>query len=503
MLVTDLFSLFLERHVGAVHLLLLPIMSLTLAMCSGSSGSTGNGQETMQPGASQLVQVAYLKASNTETGDWFGTWVAMSGETLVVGARTEDSAATGIGGNQADNSAETSGAAYVFIRTGGIWNQLAYLKASNTHAGDGFGLWVDVEGDTVAVGAPFQDGGGAVYVFTRTGGVWSQQAFMKASNPTPNDGFGSSVALSGDTLVVGARFEDSSAQSIDGNQADISARNSGAAYVFTRTGQVWSQQAYIKASNSEAGDRFGYSVDVSGNTLVVSAPSEDSAATGINGNLGDNSAPDSGAAYVFTRTNGVWSQEAYVKPSNTGSGDGFGNQVAIAGDTFLVGAPFEDSAATGINGNLGDNSAPDSGAAYVFTRTNGVWSQETYMKASNTEAGDNFGFHVAMAPDTLIVGAIPEDSAATGINSNQADNTAPDSGGAYLFTRTGGIWNQQAYVKPSNTEAGDWFGGSFAVEGDTVVVGAVLEDSAATGVGGNQGDNSTPSSGAVYVFQLQ
>ncbi len=329
-----------------------------------------------------------------------------------------------------------------------------------------------------------------------------QLGYLKGSNTGAGDWFGTNIDLDGDTLVVGARFEDSAATGVNGNQVDNSALDSGAAYVFTRSGGVWSQQAYLKASNTEAGDEFGSWVAVDGDTLVVGARFEDSAATGVNGNQVDNSALDSGAAYVFTRSGGVWSQQAYLKASNTGAGDLFGNHVAVDGDTLVVGAPFEASAATGVNGNQADDSAPDSGAVYVFTRSGGVWSQQVYLKASNMEAGDRFGFHVALAGDTVLVSAGGEASAATGINGNQADNSAPDSGAAYVFTRRGGIWSQQAYLKASNTGAGDAFG-IVAVDGDTLVVGAIEEASAATGINGKQSDNSAPDSGAVYLFHLQ
>jgi hypothetical protein len=490
--------MFPKRHGRVFSIISVALMSLTLLMCTGSD------QETAQPGVSpQLVPKVYLKASNTDGGDWFGSAVAVWGDTLAVGARIEDSGATGVNGNEADNSALDSGAAYVFTRSGGIWTQQAYLKGSNTRAGDRFGYWVDLEGDTLVVGAPLEDSTGVVYVFTRMGGVWSQQASLKPSNARAGDWFGSSVAVSGDTVVVGARFEDSGATGVDGNQADNTAPDSGAAYVFTRTAGVWTQQAYLKGSNTRAGDHFGFSVDVSENTVVAGARFEDSGAMVIGGNQADTSAPDSGAAYVFTRTGGAWSQEAYVKASNTGAGDGFGNGVALAGDTLVVGAPFEDSGATGINGSQTDNNAPDSGAAYVFTRTGGAWSHEAYVKASNTGAGDNFGFHVAMAPDTLLIGSILEDSAALGVNGNQTDNSALDSGAAYVFSRTGGTWSQPTYVKASNTGGGNWFAASLAVEGNTVAVGANKEESAAREIGGNQADDSAPESGAVYIYELQ
>ncbi len=249
------------------------------------------------------------------------------------------------------------------------------------------------------------------------------------------------------------------------------------------------QQGYLKASNTEANDGFGFSVALAGDTLAVGVPGEASAATGINGNQGSNSAPTSGAVYVFTRTNGVWSQQAYVKASNTEANDEFGYSVALDADTLAVGAWLEASAATGIDGNQTDNNAAGSGAVYVFTRTNEVWSQQAYVKASNTEANDRFGFSVALAGDTLAVGVPGEASAATGIDGNQTDNNAAGSGAVYVFTRTNEVWSQQAYVKASNTEANDEFGFSVALDGDTLAVGAWLEASAATGIDGNQTDN--------------
>ncbi|MEK6642277.1 MAG: FG-GAP repeat protein, partial [Planctomycetota bacterium] len=233
----------------------------------------------------------------------------------------------------------------------------------------------------------------------------------------------------------------------------IVVNDAGAAYPLTI--DPIAQQAYLKASNTEAGDYFGHSVAVSGDTVVVGAPLEDSNATGVDGDQADNSAGDSGAAYVFVRSGGVWSQQAYLKASNTGDGDEFGISVALSGDTLVAGATAEDSNATGVNGDQADNSAPRSGAAYVFVRSGGVWSQQAYLKASNTGATDEFGFSVAVSGDTAVVGASFEDSNATGVNGDQADNSAADSGAAYVFVRSGGVWSQQAYLKASNTGATD------------------------------------------------
>ena len=397
-----------------------------------------------------IVQQAYLKASNTEAFDQFGWSVAVSGDTVVIGVPFEDSNATGVNGNSSNNSSTDSGAAYVFVRSGGAWSQQAYLKASNAGA---------------------------------------------------NDGFGGSVSISGDTVVVGADQEDSSATGVNGNQADNSASISGAAYVFTRSGGVWSQQAYLKASNTEVADFFGSSVAVSGDTVVVGAWGEDSNVTGVNGNQADNSAQFSGAAYVFIRSSGAWSQQAYFKASNAGALDTFGDSVAVSGDMVVVGAQGEDSNATGVNGNQADDSAVNSGAAYVFAHSGGVWSQQAYLKASNTDTADEFSISVAVSGDTLVVGA-RDDSNATGVNGNQADNSAAESGAAYVFFRSGGIWSQQAYLKASNTEVADLFGWSVAVSSDTLVVAAPGEASNATGVNGNQANNSATGSGAAYVFRL-
>ena len=385
-----------------------------------------------------IVQQAYLKASNPGFIDFFGYSVAISGDTAVVGAFHEDSNATGVNGNQGDNSALRAGAAYVFVRNGGVWSQQAYLKASNT------------------------DG---------------------------HDQFGRSVAISGDTAVVGAFHEDSNATGVNGNQGDNSADFPGAAYVFVRNGGAWSQQAYLKASNTGVIDSFGELVAISGDTVVVGAFRESSKATGVNGNQGDNSADFAGAAYVFVRNGGAWSQQAYLKASNTGAFDQFGASVAISGDTVVVGAWRESSNATGVNGNQGDNSAAKAGAAYVFVRNGGAWSQQAYLKASNTGGGDWFGFSVAISGDTVVVGAPNESSNATGVNGNQGDNSAQLAGAAYVFVRNGGVWSQQAYLKASNTDKFDGFGHSVAISGDTAVVGALY------------GDLFNP--GAAYVFSVE
>jgi len=446
-----------KRTLSSILSLLL-LAGLFLGACSSGGGDGGTvstppastppsgSTPPPPPPVAQLIQQGYLKASNTEANDEFGYLVAISGDTVVVGAPQESSNATGVNGDQANNSAQNSGAVYVFTRTGGVWTQQAYLKASNAGAGDQFGVAVALSGDTLAVGALGEAGGstginhsdnnnapgsGAAYVFTRTGGVWTQQAYVKASNASGQ--FGTSVALAGDTLAVGAPFEDSNATGVDGDQNNNNATSSGAVYVFTRTAGIWSQQAYVKASNTGAGDRFGGNVDLNGDTLAVGARFEASAASGVGADQTDNSAPNAGAVYVFTRTAGVWTQQAYLKSSHAEANQNFSGSIALGEDVLAVGARLEDSDATGINGNQVSHNAPDSGAVYVFERIGGVWDQKDYLKASNTDAGDEFGVAVALSGRTLAAAAWFEASNATGVNGDQADNSAPKSGAVYVF----------------------------------------------------------------------
>ena len=389
----------------------------------------------------------------------------------------------------------------VFERAASVLAQVAYVKASNSGNTNFFGEVISLSGDTLVAGARGEASAargvngdqadhsaadsGAVYVFVRDGATWSQQAYLKASNTDSFDSFGCAVSVSGDTLAVGANGE-SSARAND--QSNNAASQAGAVYVFVRTGTTWSQQAYLKASTIGAGDAFGASVALSGDTLAVGAPFEDSAATGINGNQNDNSVLTAGAAYVFQRTGQTWTQQAYIKASNTGSPDEFGATVALSGGTLAVGAPLEASAATGINGNQNDNSAGSSGAVYVFQRTGQTWTQQAYIKASNSRDHLEFGDSISLSEDTLAVGAPSESTGAS------------DSGAAYVFTRSGTQWTEQAFLKASNPDALDLFGSSVSISGDLLVVGARGEDSIATGVNGNQSDNSAKWAGAAYSF---
>ena len=426
----------------------------------------------------QVRQTAYLKASNAEAGDHFGNGgtlegkgVALSGDgaTMAVGAPSESSQAKGVGGDQKDNSLYSSG---------------------------------------------------AVYIFTRAGNNWAQQAYIKASNPGQSDRFGYAVSLSqdGNTLAVSAVFEASAAKGVNGNQNDRSIPQAGAVYIFTRTGTNWTQQAYIKASNTgEAGkgdeltdgDQFGFSIGLSadGNTLAVGAISEDSGAKGIGGDQNDNSKVSSGGVYVFARAAGSWTQQAYIKASNSDPNDLFGYAVGLSadGNTLAASAYDEDGGSRAINGTQ-DTARRGSGAVYVFTRTDGVWAQTAYLKASNGEAGDSMGYDVAISQDgnTIAAGAADEDCLKPGVNPEGCDNDRADdqsAGAAYVFVRSGGMWSQQAFLKASNPGKEDWFAARLTLSGDgnTLAVGAQLENGSSKVINGPD-DDAAEDAGAVYLF---
>jgi hypothetical protein len=210
-----------------------------------------------------------------------------------------------------------------------------------------------------------------------------------------------------------------------------------------------------------------------------------------------------GGAHVFTRAGSVWSRQAFVTGSFVG---GMGSSISLSadGNTLAVGAPYDTSNATGINGNEADTSLTSAGAVHVFARVAGTWTRQAYVKASNTDSYDVFGWSLALSADgnTLAVGAYVEKSKARGIDGNHLDNTAPEAGAVYVFTRVAGQWSHKAYVKASNTDANDHFGESVSLSGDgsILAVGASYEASNAAGINGNQADNSVPLAGAVYLY---
>lgn len=416
------------------------------------------------------VQQAYVKASNPGQSDMFGLSLALSGDgnTLAVAAPWESSAATSVNGDQNDNSIPQAGAVYVFTRAGDGWSQHAYIKASNTGRlgdGDQFGFSVALSGDgnTLAVGSVSEDSSaagvngveaddsasatGAVYVFTRMDDAWAQQAYVKSGNSGAGDLFGYGVGLSadGNTMAVAGYDEDGSGKGVN-QPNDNGLPGTGAIYAFKRTGGTWRETGYFKGSRSQRNDALGYSVAISadGNTIAAGTGDEACLNGGVNPSGCDVdtfpehlAAGSAGAAYVWVRSGDTWTEQAFIKSSNPDLEDWFAARLALNSDgsRLLVGAPMEDSAARGLDGQQDDNSAVEAGAAYLFTRAGTTWTQHAYLKASNADAFDEFGSSVAMSGDgrTLVVGARMENGSATTVNGDQADNEAGQSGAAYVF----------------------------------------------------------------------
>ncbi len=483
------------------------LCAVLLAGCGGNAPNLEPGGP-QEAGGNPVIETAlhYIKASNTDINDDFGFSTALSadGNTLAVGAHREASNARGINPPQNNEDARNAGAVYVFVRSGNTWVQQAYLKASNSDLGDAFGYRLALSGDgnTLAVGATGEDSGdvhnpdstaaadsGAVYVFARADHKdWHQQAYLKSQKIGERDSFGASLALSrnGNTLAVGVTYED-----VEGAPGMAGMSNAGAVVVFGRTDTTWVERAHLRPRVPGRDAQFGYSVALSedGATLAVGAIGE------IN---------QAGLAYVFMNGAGGWSQEAILNARNLQDDDRFGFSVALSadGETLAVGAIGESS------GNPADplnNDLTFAGAVYVFTHSAGSWSQQAYVKASNPGNNDEFGAGLALSPDgkALVVGARHEASDATGTNGAQDNDNLLYAGAAYVFTRSiDGSWPQRAYVKASNTGDQDYFGSAVAMSADarTFAVGAPTERSKATGVDGDQLDNSVSEAGAVYLL---
>jgi hypothetical protein len=362
----------------------------------------------------------------------FGYTTAVDGRTLVVGHVTSTLGSTG--------------SAFVYARAGGIWTQRARLTSDTPSQTDSFGVSVAIDNETIVVGAKNDDEGapeaGAAYVFTRNGNTWTRQAKLIASDAVANARFGISVAIDGDTVVVGA---DTDSETFT---------YAGAAYVFTRNGNTWTQQAKLVASDAATIDQFGGSVAIAADTVVVGATGDDLSPT----------AENAGAAYVYKREGDTWVQQAKLVAADRAAFDYFGISVAIAHDTVVVGAILDDDAAA------------DAGSASVFVRGGDTWTQRTKLVASDAAAGDRFGISVAIDGGTIVVGAYLDDLGAV------------DAGSAYVITRQPKRWIERAKLVASDGAAGDAFGISVAISGRTVAVGAFHDD--------DRGADS----GSAYVF---
>ena len=361
-------------------------------------------------------QTAQVFAADGMAGDRFGGPVAVSGDIAVIGAIFDD-----VGANT------DQGSAYVFVRSGSRWVQQQQLVATGGAATDLFGSSVAISGDTIIVGALSDDVGananqGSAYVFVRSGGVWSQVQQLTASDGTSGVGFGVSAAMTADTAVIG-----------------VAAGSIGSAYVFTRSGGTWSQQQKLTASDGNNGNFFGYSVALSGETALIGAEG-----TFVGG-----------AAYVFLRSGSIWTQQQKLTASDGQAGEQFGSAVALSGETALVGS---DAAVGGVR----------TGAAYAFTRSGATWTQQQKLIASDGAVNDRFGASLALEGNMAVVGAYQDNS----------DNEV--QGSIYVFARSGPTWMQQQQLKAGDGEGYDQFGAAVALSGMDIVVGAVMDDVAGT-----------------------
>ena len=326
----------------------------------------------------------------------------------------------------------------------------------------------------------------------------AQTTYEKASNSEPGDRYGWRVQIDGDTMAVSAIRETSCNNGVNPPENNNGCDWAGAVYVFRRTGDVWNQEAYLKAGASDAQDRFGWSLDLDGDTLAVGGWVEYGCGDGPGADEMNNGCQDAGAVWIFTRSGTTWSQEEYIKASNSDSFDRFGTSLALDNNTLVVGA---DGEASCTEANQSNNLCNESGAAYVFTRAGTTWTQQAYLKASTVQAGDWFGHSVTLDGDTLAVGAPHEDSCADGVGGDEADDLCPNSGAAYVFTRAGTVWTQRAYIKASNSDAGDELGYEWlALSGATLAMGAWNEDSCPAFPNTDESDNGCNNTGAVYVM---
>jgi hypothetical protein len=415
-----------------------------------SSSNGGQGVKELLSLGFPEVELQKLTASDGASDDRFGWSVSLSsdGSTALIGSPFDD------------DKGSSSGSVYVFTRNGSTWTEQAKLVASDGAGGDNFGWSVSLssDGSTALIGAYLDDdpvkgtNSGSAYVFTRNGSTWTEQAKLTASDGAAYDNFGYSVSLSSDgsTVLIGSRYDDDKGT------------NSGSAYIFTRNGSVWTQQAKLVASDGAGGDYFGTSVSLSsdGSTALIGAY------------LDDDKGSDSGSAYVFTRNGSTWTQQAKLVASDGAGGDNFGRAVSLSsdGNTALIGAYGDDDPVKGTN----------SGSAYIFTRNGSTWTERAKLVASDGAGGDYFGWSVTLSSDgnTALIGAYGDDDKGT------------NSGSAYVFTRSGTTWTEQAKLVASDGAGGDWFGWSVSLssDGNTALIGAHWDDDRGT------------DSGAAYIF---
>jgi len=362
------------------------------------------------------------------------------------------------------------------------WNEIIKAVAIDRGINDNFGYSVSISGDYAIVGAKNDDQNvvgsdtlfksGSAYIFKLTGGTWVQQQKLVASDRDAEAEFGFSVAISGNFATVGSVLEDKNATGSD------TLINAGAAYVFEQVAGTWIEKQKLVASDRAENDRFGFSVAIDGDYIIIGARLEDEDASG-NATLNN-----AGSAYIFKQTNGLWLQQQKIVSSDRANLDFFGSCVAINANFAIVGAPIEDE------DSIGANTLNASGSVYIFKQSNGVWSQTQKIVANDREAAANFGSSIAVANNYLVVGAVSEDKNVNG------STLISNAGAAYIFQEIGGSWVQQQKIIASDREAEDFFGNSVAINGNYIIVGSRFEDDNVSGA------DSISNAGAAYIYKL-
>jgi trimeric autotransporter adhesin len=420
------------------------------------------------------AEEAFVKAMYPERDDTFGYSVALSGNTLAVGATSEDSSSGGVNGDQTDNAAAESGAVYVFVREGTTWKQEAYLKADDPEEGGYFGGALALDGDTLLVAetrtSPYPNSNeradgrpGAVHVFQRNAGTWSRVATI--TSPSADvDMFGYSLAIGPDTVVIGAPFD------------AASGRNAGAVYTLPRDG-AWGPLNKLPYSGNAADEALGWSLALQQDSLLVGAPAKTLVAE------------HEGKVVYYARSAGTWQEQQVIAAPMPETGACFGWSVALQGDRAAIGSPFASLF-----------TRTPRGQAFVYQRVDGTWQMTKPLHATVPRDSDYFGASVGFAGNTLLVAASGDGSGGSGVNADPNQGRLEQSGAFYLFGLQGEDWVRNAFIKPRHVAANLSLGQATAVSGDTIVIGAINESTAASGINGEP-SGTIAGSGAVYVFR--
>jgi len=394
---------------------------LGLAACSPSSGNDLNDDDSLD--TVWLSEPAKLSSETSAPGDGYASVLAMSGRTALIGAPSQ-------------------GLVYVYERTDDGWVETTRLPAEGTEQGNGFGFSVAISGDTALIGA--YDGTAKAYsvrVFDRDGGTWSEGAPIVVDDSEESDQFGATLAMEGDTAVVGAPGD---------------SHYSGSAYVFARANGQWTQEAKLAAADEgDELERFGKAVAINGDSIIVGAPEDY-----FYGRF-------CGTAYVFSRTDEGWEQVAHLFASDLDNHDQFGFAVAASGDTFLVGAYGDDDYL---------------GSAYVFVRDGEEWKEQAKITASRGQGKDRFGTAVALDGDIALIGA------------DLSDELREDAGATYVYLRKAGLWTETSVLRAHDGARHDHFGYPIAISGATALIGASPSD--------RYTPQEQWRNGAAYVFDL-